>query len=639
MDEQTQRDDRMTSGTETGSDELRQVKLDKLAALQQAGQDPFQVVRYDHSHDAADIEADFAELEGKEVSVAGRLMAKRVHGKAGFADLADESGRIQLFIKKDNVGDEALAAFKLLDIGDIIGCRGTVMKTRTGQVSIAVTEYTLLTKTLQTLPEKFHGLTDVDQRYRQRYVDLIVNREVLDRLRKRSQAVSAIRRYLDGAGFLEVETPMLHAISGGATAEPFVTHWNVLKADYYLRIAIELHLKRLIVGGFERVYEIGRVFRNEGVSTRHNPEFTMLELYWAYTDYTDIMQLTEDIAHMLARDVFQQEQVTYGEYELDFSQPFRKMKFDDAMKEWAGCGLADLKTLEDVKREAKRLEIELPEDRGYEHCLDEIFKEKVEPNLVQPTFIYDYPVGLSPLAKRMTAEDKQKSGYPEDLDLTYRFELFAATMELANSFSELNDPVDQRQRLERQIQSKLPDKLVLAYNAIWGNADLEEYELSESDYSLFNNVVKNLDVNMEYIKRLAESSGADYHYWEEHGDVLPELALLIRAAAVGEVIIRMMPFGCYDERPLSINKLRRPINKATERFKNVDNMKYIEKAILDTEETLSQQLDEDFLTALEYGMPPTGGLGIGIDRLIMILSGTPAIREVIPFPQLRQGKK
>ncbi len=477
--------------------EYRQVKLAKLAALKDAGRDPFHHVRYDFTHHAADVEEQFTTLEDKEVALAGRLVAKRIHGKAGFADMLDSSGRIQLFVKKDNVGEEALAAFKDLDVGDIIGCRGTVMKTRTGQVSVALSEFTLLAKSLQTLPEKWHGLTDVDARYRQRYVDMIVNREVFERLRLRSQAVSAARRWLDDQGFIEVETPVLHAICGGATAEPFVTHWNALKADFYLRIATELHLKRLVVGGMEKVYEIGRVFRNEGLSPRHSPEYTMLELYWAYVDYTEIMELTENLARMLAHDVFKQEKVAYGEWEIDFSQPFARMTFNDAMEQWAGCGLDKLATFDDVKREAKRLEIELPEERGYGHCLDEIFKERVEPHLVQPTFIIDYPKALSPLAK----------GHPDNPDVTYRFELFAATMELANSFSELNDPLEQRARMEAQIADK--------------------------------------------------AEGA-------------------------------------------------------------------------------HEVDEDFLNAMECGMPPMGGLGIGIDRLIMVLSGTPAIREVIAFPQLRQ---
>jgi lysyl-tRNA synthetase, class II len=478
-------------------DEYREVKLAKLKALQDAGRDPFREVRFDRTHCAAGIVAGFDELDGKEVKIAGRLVAKRVQGKAGFADLIDESGRIQLYVKHDNVGEEAFELYKKLDLGDILGLTGTVMKTRTGQVSVAVAEYTLLSKILQTLPEKWHGLQDADQRMRQRYVDVIVNRDVFERLRLRSKALSEIRRFLDSRGFLEVETPMLHPIAGGATAEPFKTYWNALKSDFYLRIAIELHLKRLIVGGLERVYEIGRVFRNEGVDARHNPEFTMLELYWAYVDYEDIMQLTEDLIVHTADAVFKSREVEYGEYTLKLDAPFRRMKFDEALREYAGCGLDDLKTLDDVKREAIRLKIDLPLDRGYAHCLDEIFKETVEPHLVQPTFIYDYPAVLSPLAK----------AHPGNPELTYRFELFIACMELANSFSELNDPVVQRKRLEDQIMQK--------------------------------------------------AEGAS-------------------------------------------------------------------------------EMDEDFLTALEYGMPPTGGLGIGIDRLLMLLSGTPAIREVLWFPQLRQ---
>lgn len=487
--------------------ELREIKLNKLRALQSAGADPFTQVRYDRTHSAGEIEPRFEELEGQEVVLAGRAMAKRLHGKAGFADLMDGSGRVQLYFKRDELGEQSYEQFVELDLGDILGAKGTVFKTRTGQVSVHVTAWTLLSKILQTLPEKWHGLSDIEQRYRQRYVDMIVNPESLMRLTQRSRAVSEIRRFLDARQFLEVETPVLHAICGGATAEPFVTHWNALKADYYLRIAIELHLKRLIVGGMERVYEIGRVFRNEGVSTRHNPEFTMLELYWAYVDYHDIMALTEELIVHLCDKVFGSRQIQYGEFALDFTPPFARMTFDAAMREYAGVGLDQLRTLDDVKREAERLGIHLPKDGGYEKSLDEIFKEKVEPNLVQPTFIFDFPKGLSPLAKAMSTTDKLAGGYPADLELCYRFELFAATMELAPSFSELNDPLDQRERLEAQISAK--------------------------------------------------AEGAS-------------------------------------------------------------------------------EVDEDFLTALEYAMPPTGGLGIGIDRLLMVLTGTPAIREVIAFPQLRQ---
>lgn len=485
---------------------LRQAKLDKLAALQAAGKDPFAQLRYDRTHMAAEVSAKYSELEGKEVVLAGRLMSRRDMGKAGFGDLSDESGRVQLYFKTDLIGPEAFALFSQLDLGDIIGCRGTVFTTRSGQISVQLSEFTLLSKILAALPEKFHGLTDIEQRYRQRYVDLIMNREVLERFQKRSGMLSEIRRFLDARGFVEVETPILHAIAGGATAEPFVTHWNVLKADYYLRIAIELHLKRLIVGGMEKVYEIGRVFRNEGVSTRHNPEFSMLELYWAYVDYHDILELTQDLVVHLADTVFKTRSVQYGEYSLDLTPPFRRMTFDAAMREYAGVGLDSLRTLDDVKREAARLDLHLPKDSGYEKSLDEIFKEMVEPHLVQPTFIYDYPKGLSPLAKSMTPADKVASGYPADLDICYRFELFMSCMEVANAFSELNDSLDQRARMEAQVSDK--------------------------------------------------------------------------AEGISEV-------------------------------------------------------DEDFLSALDFAMPPTGGLGIGMDRLMMMLSGTDSIREVLLFPQLR----
>jgi lysyl-tRNA synthetase class 2 len=493
--------------------ELRQVKLGKLRALQAAGADPFAQVRYDRTHGAGEIEPDFAELEGQVVALAGRVMAKRLHGKAGFADLMDESGRVQLYFKQDTLGEESFARYAELDLGDIVGCTGTVFKTRTGQVSVAVGAWTLLSKILQTLPEKWHGLSDVEERYRRRYVDMLVNRDVFARLRQRSRAVSEMRRFLDARGFLEVETPVLHAICGGAAAEPFVTHWNALKEDYYLRIAIELHLKRLIVGGMEQVYEIGRVFRNEGLSTRHNPEFTMLELYWAYVDYTDIMALTEElVVHLYdvvhpCDSVFKSRKVQYGDFALDFTPPFQRLSFDEAMRKYAEVGLDSLRTLDDVKREARRLGVHIPPDGGYEKCLDELFKETVEPHLTQPTFIYDYPKGLSPLAKGIPPAELTARGYPPDLELCYRFELFAAAMELANSFSELNDPLEQRARMEAQVQAKA-----------------EGY----------------------------------------------------------------------------------------------------------------RELDEDFLIALECAMPPTGGLGIGIDRLLMVLTGTPAIREVIAFPQLRQ---
>jgi len=482
---------------EIRQEDYRQTRIHKVMQLRDAGADPYREVRYDRTHGAGEIAPLFTQLEGQRVRVAGRVMAKRLHGKAGFADVRDESGRVQLYFKEEALGAESYHRYRELDLGDIIGAEGTVFRTRTGEVSVQVAEWVMLAKILQTMPDKWHGLADVDQRYRQRYVDMLVNPEVFDRLRQRSAAVSETRRFLDGRGFIEVETPVLHAICGGAAAEPFVTHWNVLKADYYLRIAIELHLKRLIVGGMEKVYEIGRVFRNEGLSPRHNPEFTMLELYWAYVDYTDIMQLTEDLVVHLCDTAFGGRSVRYGAMELDFTPPFARLSFDEALLKYAGVGLARLGTLEDIEREARRLGVHIAPDWGYAKALDEVFKEKVEPNLIQPVFIYDYPIGLSPLAKSI----------PGQPGLCYRFELFTAGMELANSFSELNDPLEQRSRMERQVA--------------------------------------------------------------EHAEG-------------------------------------------------------------------ARELDEDFLTALEYGMAPTGGLGIGMDRLVMVLGGTPAIREVIYFPQLRQ---
>jgi lysyl-tRNA synthetase class 2 len=595
--------------------QYREVKLQKLRDLQAAGLDPFLHVRYDRSECTSAVQLMFTQFEGRDVSLAGRLVAKRVHGKAGFADLQDESGRIQLYFKQSNVGDAAFELYKTLDLGDIIGVKGKVFRTRTEQISIEVHEYTLLSKILQMLPEKFHGLTDVDQRYRQRYVDLIVNREVLTRLRNRSKALSEIRRFLDGKGFLEVETPVLHATAGGATAETFKTHWNVLKADYHLRIALELHLKRLIVGGFERVYEIGRVFRNEGVSTRHNPEFTMLELYEAYVDYSDIMKLTEDLVRRLAEAVFKVTEVQYGEYKLDFGKPFAKISFNDAMEKWAGVGLDKLRTLEDVRREAARLEIKLPQDRGYEACLDEIFKERVEPNLIQPTFIFDYPKGLSPLAK----------SHPDNPELTYRFELFIATMELANSFSELNDPLEQRTRFENQIQDRVPDALLA--DCLAEKQLFEAGKAEDGTIKLSSKAQQALTQFETLIKWIASNEGNQKSGFE----TMPESNLVPWLIEFNEALVLT---GLHHPRLQAVADGARVIRRIASDYE-MPGRRELLSALHRSDEYASAELDEDFLNALEYGMPPTGGLGIGIDRLIMVLSGTPAIREVIAFPQLK----
>ncbi|MEP0815221.1 MAG: lysine--tRNA ligase [bacterium] len=521
MSDETKDQDEQPGEPEALSETADRVMLEKLEALRAAGLDPYAEVRFDRTHNAAEIIEGYDALEGQNVRVAGRILTKRVMGKAGFADLHDQSGKIQLYFKRDDVkyargegaprpdgiedcaagrGLSAYELYKKLDLGDIIGAEGFVFKTKTGEISIHVESFTLLCKILRPLPEKWHGLTDVEARYRHRYVDLAINREVRDRFLTLCKAKSEIRRFLESRDFVEVETPLLHEIAGGATAEPFVTHYNALDQDMYMRIAIELHLKRLIVGGMERVFEMGRVFRNEGTSVKHNPEFTMLELYWAYADYGDVMELTESLVAHVAKNVFGSYLRSFGGIELDFTPPFKRMKFADAMRTCAGVELAQVRTLDAVVAKAKSIGLELPEKRTYEKVLDEIFKELVEPNLIQPTFILDYPVELTLLAKRR----------PDDPRLVYRFELFVAGFEIANSFSEANDPLDQRARMEEQVEE---------------------------------------------------------------------------ARAAGEEF---------------------------------------------------RAVDEDFLAALEYGMPPNGGLGIGIDRLCMLLSGQQSIREVLLFPQLRK---
>ena len=502
---------------------IDEAKTEKLDALKSAGLDPYGEVRYERTQCAAGIHASFADLEAKTVRVAGRILTKRVMGKAGFADLHDQSGKIQLYFtrddaayewgegahKPDNLPDGAPARemtgyqlYKKLDLGDVIGAEGEVFATKTGEISIHVRKFTLLSKILRTLPEKFHGLTDIEARYRHRYVDLAVNRDVRDRFVKICKAKSEIRRFLESRMFVEVETPMLHDIAGGATADPFKTHFNALDQDMFLRIAIELQLKRLIVGGMERVFEMGRVFRNEGVDTSHNPEFTMLELYWAYADYGDVMKLTEDLIVNAADKVFGTRNFEFGDTPVSFEPPFARVTFGDAMQKYAGVDIMEVRTLEQVVAKARSLQIQLPEKKTYEKVLDEIFKEMVEPNLIQPTFVLDYPVELTLLAKRR----------PDNPRLVYRFELFAAGFEIANSFSEANDPIDQRRRMEEQVGE---------------------------------------------------------------------------AKAAGEK---------------------------------------------------DREIDEDFLAALEYAMPPNGGLGIGIDRLMMLLTGQTSIREVLLFPQLRRAR-
>lgn len=479
--------------------ELLKVKRSKLTELKENGKDPFQIMKYDVTHHSGDIIADFTNLEGKTVSIAGRIMSKRVMGKASFCNVQDLKGRIQVYVKKDLVGDEAYKDFKKFDIGDIIGITGEVFKTHTEEISVKANQVVLLSKSLQVLPEKFHGLKDTDTRYRQRYVDLIVNPEVKDTFIKRSFILREIRNYLDSKDFIEVETPVLVKNAGGAAARPFNTHHNALDEDLHLRISLELYLKRLIVGGLERVYEIGRVFRNEGLSVRHNPEFTLLELYQAYTDYHGMMDLAEDLFRTVAKKVLGTTTITYDGVEIDLAKPFERMTMVEAVKKYANVDFDQIKTDEEAKKLADEHHIEYEERHKKGDILNLFFEQYVEEHLIQPTFIMDHPVEISPLAKR-------KPGNP---DYTERFELFITQREMANAFSELNDPIDQRGRFEAQEA--------------------------------------------------------------------------LRAAGDEE----------------------------------------------------ANTMDEDFLNALEYGMPPTGGIGIGIDRLVMLLTDSAAIRDVLLFPTMK----
>ncbi|WP_345806804.1 lysine--tRNA ligase [Bacillus pumilus] len=482
-----------------------QVRRDKMNKMREEGIDPFGE-RYDRSHQSAQIITEYDEfskedLEEKsaQVTIAGRMMTKRGKGKAGFAHIQDLEGQIQIYVRKDSVGEGAYELFKSSDLGDIIGVTGTVFKTNVGELSIKATSFEVLTKALRPLPDKYHGLKDVEQRYRQRYLDLIVNPESKQTFIMRSKIIQSMRRYLDSKGYLEVETPTMHSIPGGASARPFITHHNALDMPLYMRIAIELHLKRLIVGGLEKVYEIGRVFRNEGVSTRHNPEFTMIELYEAYADYKDIMNLTENLIAHIAEEVLGTTTIQYGEDEIDLKPEWKRLHMVEAVKEATGVDFWQEMSVEEAKQHAADHGIEITKNMTVGHIINEFFEQKVEETLVQPTFIYGHPVEISPLAKKN----------PEDPRFTDRFELFIVRREHANAFTELNDPIDQRERFEAQLKER------------------------------------------------------------EEGN---------------------------DEAHL---------------------------------------MDDDFVEALEYGMPPTGGLGIGIDRLIMLLTNSPSIRDVLLFPQMR----
>ena len=481
---------------------LLQIRREKLLALQQEGRDPFVITKYDQTHHSQEIKDNYARLEGKKVSVAGRMMSKRVMGKASFCNVQDLKGNIQSYVARDGVGEENYKAFKKLDVGDVVGIVGEVFKTKTGEISVRASEVTLLSKSLQILPEKFHGLTNTDMRYRQRYVDLIMNPEVKDTFIKRSKIISAIRRYLDGQGFMEVETPMLVSNAGGAAARPFETHFNALDEDFKLRISLELYLKRLIVGGLERVYEIGRVFRNEGLDTRHNPEFTLMELYQAYTDYNGMMDLTENLYRHVAQEVLGTTTIVYNGVEMDLGKPFERITMVDAVKKYAGVDWDRVETLEQARALAKEHHIAFEERHKKGDILSLFFEEYAEEHLIQPTFVMNHPIEISPLTKKK----------PENPDYVERFEFFMNGWEMANAYSELNDPVDQRERFRAQ-----------------------EEQLAQGD--------------------------------EE-----------------------------------------------------------------------ANTTDEDFLNALQIGMPPTGGIGFGIDRMCMLLTDSAAIRDVLLFPTMKPLK-
>ncbi|MDE3840565.1 lysine--tRNA ligase [Bacillus methanolicus] len=486
------------------NDQLK-VRRDKMNQLREKGLDPFGK-RFERTHHAQELINTYGDLEKEEieaknvsVTIAGRIMTKRGKGKAGFAHIQDLTGQIQIYVRLDTVGVEQYEIFNMADLGDIVGVTGTLFKTKVGELSVKVESFILLTKSLRPLPEKFHGLKDVEQRYRQRYLDLIMNNESKDTFITRSRIIQSMRRYLDDHGYLEVETPMMHAIAGGASARPFITHHNALDMPLYMRIAIELHLKRLIVGGLEKVYEIGRVFRNEGVSTRHNPEFTMIELYEAYADYRDIMKLTENLIAHIAQEVLGTTTIQYGEHEVELKPEWKRLHMVDAIKEYTGVDFWKEMSTEEARALAKEHNVEIDDHMLFGHIVNEFFEQKVEDKLIQPTFIYGHPVEISPLAKKND----------EDPRFTDRFELFIVGREHANAFTELNDPIDQRERFEAQLKER------------------------------------------------------------EQGN---------------------------DE---------------------------------------AHMMDDDFIEALEYGMPPTGGLGIGIDRLVMLLTNSPSIRDVLLFPLMR----
>lgn len=483
--------------------QLLKVRHDKLKDLQENGKDPFQITKYEVTNHSQEIKDHYDTLEGQTVRIAGRMMFKRVMGKASFCNIQDLQGNIQAYVARDNIGEDSYKDFKKYDVGDILGIRGEVFTTKTGEISIHAQEVTLLSKSLQILPEKYHGLTDTDARYRQRYVDLIMNADVKDTFIKRSKVLSSIRHFLDEQGFMEVETPMLVSNAGGAAARPFETHFNALNEDLKLRISLELYLKRLIVGGMERVYEIGRVFRNEGLDTRHNPEFTLMELYQAYTDYYGMMELTENLYRYVAKEVTGSEILTYGEHQIDLSKPFERITMVDAVKKYANVDFHEVKTVEEARKLAKEHHIEYEDRHQKGDILNLFFEEYVEEHLIQPTFVMDHPVEISPLTKKK----------PDNPEYVERFEFFMNGWEMANAYSELNDPIDQRERFEAQ------------------------------------------------------------------------------------------------------------------------------EALLAAGDDEANHTDEDFLNALNIGMPPTGGIGYGIDRMVMMMTNSPAIRDVLLFPTLKNLDK
>lgn len=499
IERRKQMSDQQKQAQEPDLNQLRKVRREKLADLQANGKDPFAITSYDQTHHSQEIKDRYEELEGTQVSIAGRMMSKRVMGKASFCNVQDLKGNIQCYVARDSVGEEAYKDFKKFDVGDLVGVQGEVFTTKTGEISIHVTGITLLAKSLQILPEKFHGLTNTDLRYRQRYVDLVMNPEVKDTFIKRSRIISAIRRYLDGQGFMEVETPMLVQNAGGAAARPFETHFNALDEDIKLRISLELYLKRLIVGGMERVYEIGRVFRNEGLDTRHNPEFTLMELYQAYTDYHGMMDLTENLYRYVAQEVLGSMKIVYNGVEMDLEKPFERITMVDAVKKYAGVDFTNVKTDDEARALADEHHLEYEDRHKKGDILNLFFEEYVEEHLIQPIFVMDHPIEISPLTKKK----------PDNPDYVERFEFFMNGWEMANAYSELNDPIDQRERFRAQ-----------------------EELLAQGD--------------------------------EE-----------------------------------------------------------------------ANTTDEDFMNALEIGMPPTGGIGFGIDRMCMLLTDSAAIRDVLAFPTMR----